>query len=233
MDRIYEIDLNAPRHTQYMRNAWKRHEDTVYWVDINPAIEKGMTFYQTWSNAIILQETLPVYCIPKVVRMETGENIYQKVYVSSRSPPKISYKDNWIDLDSDIAGSSKETQNPIIKYGENRMWRERRKSRNVPSLIATAKIPNESNQNQKTIIKNGETRMWIRIHTKLRVDAYENWRRRSNKNGETREGGGARLWLQSTRTVACCCERSRTSPSSRACQKIESHLHRAALQADL
>ena len=38
--------------------------------------EKGFKFYQTRSNAIILYDTLPAYCIPKVVRMETGEIIY-------------------------------------------------------------------------------------------------------------------------------------------------------------
>ena len=48
------IDLEAPRHAQYMHKAWKRHQNTVYWVDINVAIEKGLTFYQTRSNAIIL-----------------------------------------------------------------------------------------------------------------------------------------------------------------------------------
>ena len=67
------IDLNVPCHAQYLHNAWKRHQDAVYWVDINLAIEKGLTFYQTRSNAIILQETLPAYCIPKVVRMKTGK----------------------------------------------------------------------------------------------------------------------------------------------------------------
>ena len=67
------IDLNVPRHAQYMHNAWKRHHDAVYWVDINLAIEKGLTFYQTRSNAIILQGILPAYCIPKVVRLKTGE----------------------------------------------------------------------------------------------------------------------------------------------------------------
>ena len=36
---------------------------------------------------------------------------YQKVYVSPRPPPKISYKVNWMrDLDSDVAGSSKDSQ---------------------------------------------------------------------------------------------------------------------------
>ena len=30
-----EIDLNVPRRAQYLHNAWKRHQDAVYWVDIN------------------------------------------------------------------------------------------------------------------------------------------------------------------------------------------------------
>ena len=89
------IDLNVPRHAQYLHNAWKRHQDAVYWVDINLPIEKGLTFYQTRSNAIILQETLPAYCIPKVVRMKTGEVSYEKVYMSPRPPPKISLKHEW------------------------------------------------------------------------------------------------------------------------------------------
>ena len=87
-----EIDLNAPRRAQYLHNAWKRHQDAVYWVDINLAIKKGLTFYQTRSNAIILQETLPAYCIPKVVRLKTGEVLYEKIYMSPRPPPKISLK---------------------------------------------------------------------------------------------------------------------------------------------
>ena len=66
-------------------------------VDINLAIEKGLTFSfcQTRSNAIILQETLPAYCIPKIVRMKTGEVLYEKVYMSPRLPPKISLKHEW------------------------------------------------------------------------------------------------------------------------------------------
>ena len=33
------IDLSVPRRAQYLHNAWKRHQDAVYWVDINLAIE--------------------------------------------------------------------------------------------------------------------------------------------------------------------------------------------------
>ena len=82
------IDLNAPRHAQYIHKAWKKHPNTVYWVDINLAMRKGLKFYQTRSNAIILHETLPAFCIPKVVRMETGVVIFEKVYMSPRPPPK-------------------------------------------------------------------------------------------------------------------------------------------------
>ena len=89
------IDLNVPRHAQYLHNAWKRHQDAVYWVDINLAIKKGLTVYQTRSNAIILQETLAAHCIPKVVRMETGEVIHEQVNMPPRPPPKISLKHEW------------------------------------------------------------------------------------------------------------------------------------------
>ena len=56
-----------------MHNAWKKHQDAIFWVDIDLAIREGLTFYQTRSNAIILQGTLPAYCTPKVERLKTGE----------------------------------------------------------------------------------------------------------------------------------------------------------------
>ena len=84
-----ELDLTIPRLASY-KQKWKRHEDTVYWVDIQLAQRKGLKFYQTRSNAIILYDTLPAYCISKVVVMKSEEIIYQKVYVSPRPPLKIS-----------------------------------------------------------------------------------------------------------------------------------------------
>ena len=90
-----KIDFNVPRRAQYLHSAWKKHQDAVFWVDINLAIRKGLTFYQTRSNAIILQGTLPAYCIPKVVRLKTGEVLYEKSYMSPRPPPKISFRHDW------------------------------------------------------------------------------------------------------------------------------------------
>ena len=48
------VDLKAPRLAQYKQKEWKRHQDTVYWVDMKLAQQKGFKFYQTRSNPIIL-----------------------------------------------------------------------------------------------------------------------------------------------------------------------------------
>ena len=67
------IDFSVPRLARYLHSAWKRHQDAVFWVDTDLAIKEGLTFYQTRSNAIILQGTLPAHCISKVERFKTGE----------------------------------------------------------------------------------------------------------------------------------------------------------------
>ena len=105
------IDLEAPRLAWYKQKQWKIHQDTVYWVDIKLSQQKGFKFYQTRSNAIILYDTLPAYCIPKAIMMETGEIIYEKVFASPRTLPKISFEDIWMkELDSEVAGSSGDSQ---------------------------------------------------------------------------------------------------------------------------
>ena len=85
---LAKIDFTVPRRAHYLHSAWKKHQDAVFWVDIDLAIRKGLTFYQTRSNAIILQGTLPAYCIPKVVRLKTGEVLYEKSYMSSSTTTK-------------------------------------------------------------------------------------------------------------------------------------------------
>ena len=91
------IDFFAPRLARYMHRAWKRHQDTVFWVDIDLGIKKRLVFYQTRSNAIILQGTLPAHCIVKVERLKTGEKLYERQYLSLRRLSKISLKHdlNW------------------------------------------------------------------------------------------------------------------------------------------
>ena len=54
-----EVDLKAPRLARYLQTAWKKHKNTVHWVDIRVSYKKGLKFfYQTRSNAIILYNTL-------------------------------------------------------------------------------------------------------------------------------------------------------------------------------
>ena len=85
---------------------------------------KDLKFCQTRSNVIIINNTLPVYGIPKTIKMETGEIIYENVYESPRSCPKISFKDNWIKkLRSEVARQAESSQsaqpkpNPIHRTG--------------------------------------------------------------------------------------------------------------------
>ena len=116
------IDLEAPRLARSMCTAWKKHQNTVYWVDIKFAERKGLKFYPIRSNAIILHKTLPAYCIPKAVPMETEEIILEKVYGSPRPPPKISLRNDWMkELSSEVARQAEDNQptqpnpNPIYR----------------------------------------------------------------------------------------------------------------------
>ena len=109
------IDFSVPRLARSMRKAWKRHQDAVFWVDIVLGIKEGLLFYQTRSNAIILQGTLPAHCIFKVERLKIGEKLYERQYLSPRPPPMISLKHdhNWT-KGNDQSGSTVEHQ-PVGK----------------------------------------------------------------------------------------------------------------------
>ena len=37
---LAKIDFSVPRRTQYLHSAWKKHQDAVFWVDINLAIKR-------------------------------------------------------------------------------------------------------------------------------------------------------------------------------------------------
>ena len=115
---LAHIDFSVPRRARYVHSAWKKHQDAVFWVDIDFAIKKGLTFYQTRSNTIILQGTLPAYCIPKVERLKTGEVLYERRYLSLRPPPKISLRHdhNWT-RGNDQLGSTVEHQ-PVGKLAQ-------------------------------------------------------------------------------------------------------------------
>ena len=97
-------------------------------------------FTKTRSNAIILYDTLPAYCMPKVIVMESGEIIYEKVLVSPRPPPKISFKDNWMKhLDSEVAGGGEDSQQ-IQPKSKTQLSRTGRPAREQPPGLLSQEI---------------------------------------------------------------------------------------------
>ena len=89
-----EFDLTKLRFAICTQN-WKVHRNSVYRVNVKLAQRQGMTFYQTRSNAIILYDTLPSFCIEEVVLMKSGGMFYDKVYESPRPIPTVTLKDDW------------------------------------------------------------------------------------------------------------------------------------------
>ena len=89
------IDYSVPRRAQYLQKSWKRHQDTVFWINIDRGIlREGLRFYQTKSNAIILQGVLPPSCIVKAERLKGGEKLYERQSLSPRTPPKVVLRDD-------------------------------------------------------------------------------------------------------------------------------------------
>ena len=70
-------DVTKPTIAFY-KQKWKIHQITVYWNNFRVAQKKGLTFYQTRSNAIILDNTLPAACFEQVVVMNSEKVLYYK-----------------------------------------------------------------------------------------------------------------------------------------------------------
>ena len=114
--------------------------------------------------------------------MESGEIIYQKAYASPRPPPKISFKDNWMkELDSEVSGSSQDTQR-IQPKPKTQLSRTERPVGGQESTMEIEKGILFDHEDIKHSTRTGRPVGGLEIHTKLRYDAYKNWRRRSNKN---------------------------------------------------
>ena len=164
--------------------------------------------------------------------MESGEVIYHKVYVSPRPPPKISYKDNWMkELDSEVAGSIKETQRiqPKSKTQLSRTVRpvdERPFTQEIEKHVLVGREGTKNSTRTVRLVDGPKSiqscvPVSVELVDKLRRQRRKR-RRRSNKNSEIRgwttvhPARGNRHRLQSARIVTCSCERSRKFPRSRA-----------------
>ena len=152
-----------------MHSAWKKHQDAVFWVDIDLAIKEGLTFYQTRLNAINLQGTLPAYCIPKVVRLKTGEVLNEKSYLSPRPPPKISLRhDHDWTRGNDELGSTVEQQ-PVGKLVQQSFCEAPRVKFSKPTQLKPKPICDRSEKPEDTehvFVDKGRTSRSHEIHEK-------------------------------------------------------------------
>ena len=68
--------------------------------------------------------------------MESGEILYEKVYMSPRPPPKISFKDNWMkELYSEAAGGGDDSKQIQPKSKTQLSSTERLVSEQPPGLL--------------------------------------------------------------------------------------------------
>ena len=79
LHRQRDYDVTKPRIALYQQN-WRKHQNTVCWINFSVAQKKGLTFYQSRSNAIIIHNTLPAACIEKVVVMNSEEVRQNQTY---------------------------------------------------------------------------------------------------------------------------------------------------------
>ena len=72
------------------QQKWKRHQDTVYSVEKKLAQRKGLKFYQTRCNAIILYDTPPAYCMSlEAAKIPNESNHNQKNNYQERRDPQV------------------------------------------------------------------------------------------------------------------------------------------------
>ena len=86
---IPPYEIHEPRMVSYKK--WRRHQDTVCWFDLPTRPEEGLIFWQTISNAIILNDSMPRDCIVKVIKRKTHEVRYQKLDQSWKIRQRLSY----------------------------------------------------------------------------------------------------------------------------------------------
>ena len=66
------------------KSTWKRFQNTVFGCNLKLAQQRGLHFYQTRSNAVILYDTLPAEFIEKTICMKTKDQLYQRECVILR-----------------------------------------------------------------------------------------------------------------------------------------------------
>ena len=98
----------------------KTHQYTVFWCNLKLAQQRGLQFYQTRSNAVILYDALPAEFIEKAVCMKTKDQLYfrESVILRPRVVLKANSQSGSQDLRVHEARSSWESQHDAESCGK-------------------------------------------------------------------------------------------------------------------
>ena len=226
----YKLDLTQPRLAWYKQKTWKRHRHSVLGRYAACSTKK----IQVLSNKIKRNHPLrctPAYCISKVVVMESGEIMYEKVHVSPRPPPTISFKD------SEVAGSSKDTQRiqPKPKTQLSRTVRPvggQESTKERKNILFGHEDINHSTRTVRPVVGLKSTQSCVSMPIKIEEeDQTRTWRPVGGQESAKVEELDINFRVPGlSHAVVKEAEHFRVQELVK---KIESHPHRAALQADL
>ena len=140
-------DLSQARIAPY-KNTWKHFQDTVFWCNLKLAQQRGLQFYQTRSNAVILYDTLPAEFIEKAICMKDQLEKRESVILRPRVVLKANSQSGSQDLLEQEARSSWESQQDAESYGETR---SNTADYRVPGFsISTVKLQDARRQHKAT-----------------------------------------------------------------------------------
>ena len=70
-------DISKPGKVQH-HGKWKNTQDTVYWVSSVRAQDKGLQFWQTRSNAVIVYNSVPADCIYRATSHKGETTLFER-----------------------------------------------------------------------------------------------------------------------------------------------------------
>ena len=130
-------------------NTWKHFQDIVCWCALKLAQRRGLQFYQTRSNAVILHDTLPAEFTEKAICMKTKDQFYpwESVIPRPRVVPKANSQSGSQDLLVQEARSSWESQ----QDAESCETRSNTTDDRIPGIsISMVKLQDARRQNSVT-----------------------------------------------------------------------------------
>ena len=226
--------LNAPRLAWKKQKVWRKHQNTVYWVDIKLALKKGFKFYQTRSNVIILYDTLPAFCIPKVVVKKISKNCTRDNICHLGLLQRFPSRSCW--TQQRLPTNPTKTQNPIIKNGETHGWATVHPGDRKRCLVWSLKTPKtqqgrrdlRTNQNPSSVCSN-----FVDKYEEEDEDLDADQARTGDPWVDNRSlARGNRHWLQVYGLPHAIVKEAENFRVQELVKKIESHPHRRTLQAD-